>query len=252
MTSARRPLTYVVVLTFVLVAWELLTVTGLVKPILLASPPSVLAQLAALLQHPADVLGPIGVTLVETGTAFAIAAAAGIAVGLPIGVSRLLQAAYGPVLTTFSALPLVILYPILAATLGIGSPSKIALGALYGFFPVAIATSRAAAGVDRRLLVAARTMGARPTAVLAHVVLPAILAPTIAGLRVALALALVTVIAAEFIAGSDGLGYQLSAASQGLDTPLLFAVVVLTCAVVVLVNAVFNLATSILEKGIHR
>jgi ABC-type nitrate/sulfonate/bicarbonate transport system permease component len=250
--SWRRPSTYIAVILLILIAWELLTVTGAVKPILLASPADVWARLLFLGRTPLAVVKPVGVTLGEAGVAFVAAALIAMPVGIAIGSSALLRRAYVPLLTTANALPLVILYPVLAATLGVGSNSKIALGALYAFFPVAIATAQAAAHVDRRLITAAEVMGATRAQVTRTVVLPAIVAPIVAGLRVSLALTIVTIIAAEFISGADGVGYQLAASSQGLDTPTLFAWVVIACVLTVLVNVVFTITTNALLKGIKR
>jgi ABC-type nitrate/sulfonate/bicarbonate transport system permease component len=248
----RRPTTYLAVVIVVIVVWQLLTVTGAVKPILLASPPSVVTQLVALVKTPMLVLEPIGATLGEASLAFFGAIIVAIPLGILIGSSALLRRAWEPLLTTANALPLVILYPVLAATLGVGGGSKIALGALYAFFPVAIATARAAASVDTRLIVASEVMGATRAQLTRNVVLPAITEPIIAGLRVSLALTVVTIIAAEFISGADGVGYQLAASSQGLDTPTLFAWVVIACLFTIVVNVVFSLATNTLLKGIKR
>jgi ABC-type nitrate/sulfonate/bicarbonate transport system permease component len=250
--SWRRPSTYAVVVLAILIIWELLTVTGAVKPILLAAPSDVWARLSFLFATPSAVLGPVGLTLAEAGIAFGIAAIIGIPIGVGVGSSALLRRAYEPLLTTLNALPLVILYPVLAATLGVGSGSKVALGALYAFFPIAIATAQAAAHVDHRLITAAEVMGASRSQATRAVVLPAIAVPVIAGLRVSLALTLVTIIAAEFISGADGVGYQLAASSQGLDTPTLFAWIVIACILTVAVNVIFSVATNAVVKGIKR
>jgi NitT/TauT family transport system permease protein len=252
MTNARRPLTYVVVVVFVLAVWEVLTITGAVKPLLLAAPIDVAGRLGVLFEKPLAVVGPVGVTVSETLIAFATATIVGVPLGVVVGSSPLLRRAYEPVLTTLNALPLVILYPVLAATLGIGGESKVALGALYAFFPIAISTARAAAHSDRRLMIAAETMGASRAQIIRDVVVPGIISPIITGMRVALALAVVTIIAAEFISGSAGVGYQLAAASQGLDTPTLFAWVVIACAFTIVVNVLFSIATNLVMKGMKR
>jgi NitT/TauT family transport system permease protein len=250
--SWRRPATYVAVIVVLLVVWEALTVTGAVKPILLASPTDVWARLVFLAKTPASVLEQIGVTLAELGIAFLLSAVIALPVGVAIGSSGLLRRAYTPLLTTANALPLVILYPVLAATLGVGSESKVALGALYGFFPIAIATAQAAAHVDRRLIIASEVMGASRAQTTRSVVVPAIAGPIIAGMRVSVALTLVTIIAGEFISGENGVGYQLAAASQGLDTPTRFAWVGIACALTIVVSVVFSIATNALMKGIKR
>ncbi len=252
MTRFRRPVTYLAVVLAVFLAWQALTTSGVVKPLLLSSPADVWAALKALWSSPSTVLEPVAVTLRETTIAFVSAAVVAIPLGLLIGSSVLLRKAYEPMLTSINAVPLVVLYPVLAAIMGVGSSSKIVLGALYAFFPMVIATTRAAAQVDPRLLRAAQVMGASKAQSLRSVTVPAITEPVIAGMRVALALALVTIIAAEFIAGADGVGYQLGFTSQGLDTPTLFAWVLIACALTVVVNVAFTLTTNAVWKGIHR
>lgn len=252
MRSRQRWLTYTATVAVVLAVWVLLSATGAVQPLLLASPAQVWTAFGQLAATPAHIFTPVGVTVRETATAFGLAALVAVPLGVLVGSSRLLRRAYEPLFTSANALPLVILYPVLAATLGVGSASKTALGLLYAFFPMAIATMRATAHVDRELLAAAGTMGAGRATRTVTVVGPAILAPLFAGMRVALGLALVTVIAAEFISGAAGVGYELGAASQSLDTPTLFAWIVVACLLTVVVNLLFSLVTAGLQKGVYR
>lgn len=248
----HRYLVYAAVTAAVLGCWVALTSSGAVKPILLASPGDVWASLLLLGQHPGALIQPVGVTLLEMLAAFVIAAALAIPFGLLVGAYRFLTAAYEPILTTANALPLVILYPVLAAILGVGSSSKVVIGTAYAFFPIAIATLRSTATVDPRLVTAARTMGATSGQVLKSVLLPAVASPVIASMRVASGLALVTIIAAEFISGADGVGFELGTASQGLDTPTLFAWVGIACALTIAVNILFTTLTNTVQKGINR
>ncbi|NKZ02247.1 ABC transporter permease [Actinomadura latina] len=252
MISPRRVLVYAGTVAGVLATWWALAASGTVAPLLLPTIGSVWRVLAGLAGEPSRLAEPIATTLRETAAAFGAAALLALPLGVLVGSSRLLRRAYEPVLTSMNALPLVILYPVLAATLGVGSQSKIVLGALYAFFPIAIAAARATANVDGRLIVAARTMGATRAQWLRAVVLPAVLGPVLAAMRVSLGLALVTVIAAEFIAGAAGIGYQLGTTSQGLDSPGLFAWIVIACIVTVAVNLLFSVTTHVLQKGVHR
>jgi ABC-type nitrate/sulfonate/bicarbonate transport system permease component len=250
--SRARAFVYGAVLLVVVAAWFLLTATAVVKPILLASPADTWGALVALLREPNELVDAVTVTLGETLVAFLIAAAAAVPLGVLVGSSALMSRAQEPVLTSVGALPLVILYPAIAAIVGIGSSSKVVIGCLYAFFPMAIAALRAAATIDRRLVVAGAVMGASRTQLLSHVMLPAIAAPVIGSMRVAAGLALVTIIAGEFISGSEGVGYQLGVASQGLDTPGLFAWVTVACAVTIAVNGAFSVVTNTVQKGVTR
>lgn len=248
----RRASVYVGTVVAILLGWAVLAQSGMVQPLLLASPADTWASLVGLGGDHQGVLGPVGVTLGETAVAFVVALLLAVPAGVVIGSVTLLRRAYEPVLTTASVLPLVVLYPVLAATLGVGPPSKIALGALYAFFPMAIAALRAAATIDDRLVVAATTMGANRSQRLLSVVVPSVLPPVLASMRVALGLALVTIIAGEFISGAQGVGYELGAASQRLNTPLLFAWIVVACLLTVLINLLFTLLSNVARKGIYR
>lgn len=255
MPSARvrpRLAIYAGLLVAVVAVWWVLTAAGAVKPILLASPADVWEALLDLLRSPSAILRPIGITIGETLIAFAVAVVAALTVGLVVGSSRLLIKAYEPVFTSINSVPLVVLYPAIAAVVGIGSASKILLGCLYAFFPVVIAAVRAAATVDSRLLIAAHAMGATRRQRIAAVVMPGIVAPVIGSMRVAAGLALVTIIAGEFISGYQGVGYELGAASQSLDTPGLFAWVVLACALTIAVNIAFTVVANTIKKGVYR
>lgn len=252
-TRLRQRVTiYVALVAVVVAAWWALTATGAVKPILLAAPADVWDSLVNLLRTPSAILEPVGITVFETVVAFVIAVASALAIGLLVGASRLLVRAYEPVFTSVNSVPLVVLYPAIAAIVGIGSSSKIVLGCLYAFFPVVIAAVRAAATVDNRLLIAAHAMGATRRQRIVAVVLPGIVAPVIGSMRVAAGLALVTIIAGEFISGYQGVGYELGAASQSLDTPGLFAWVVLACVLTIAVNVAFTVVTNTIKKGVFR
>src|SRR5207302_1047314 len=76
---------------------------------------------------------------------------------------------FGPVLSGVIALPLIVLYPVLVAWLGIGVPSKIAYGAAAGFFPVALAAVLGMRGIDPRYAEMARAVGATPLQIVTQV-----------------------------------------------------------------------------------
>jgi ABC-type nitrate/sulfonate/bicarbonate transport system permease component len=248
----RRAGVYAAVLAAVLLAWWALTASGSVAPIIVPPIGDVGSALRVQLADPGTWAMAMGVTAARTAAAFLIAALAGVPLGVGLGRRRRLARAYEPLLGTVAAVPLVVLYPVLAATLGIGSASKVVLGGLCAFFPIAIAATRAVAQVDPALVTAMRAMGARPARLLRTVTFPAALPGIVAGLRLGIGLALVTVIAAEFIDGSSGVGYQLAAAGQGYRSADLFGWVVLAVALTVTVNAVFTFLTSALERTVRR
>lgn len=248
----RRAVTYVAVLATGLLAWWALTATQAVAPLILPPLDTVGSALRVVLADPGTWADAMGVTVVQAVAGFLIATLIAVPLGIILGRNPLLSRAYEPLLGTLAAVPLIILYPVFAATLGIGTSSKVVLGALYAFFPIAIAATRAVGQVDPQLVTALRSMGSRGAHLVRTVVVPSALPGIITGLRVGFGLALVTVIAAEFIAGSAGVGYQLAATSQGYHSADLFAWVLLAIGLTIAVNTAFTILASLLERSLRR
>jgi NitT/TauT family transport system permease protein/taurine transport system permease protein len=97
----------------------------------------------------------------------------GILIGALVGGLALLRTLFLPVFSSLYAVPIVILYPIFTAWLGIGSESKIAFAAAYGFFPVMLSTAAGIRTIDPQYILAARSMGATLSQQITRVVIPA-------------------------------------------------------------------------------
>lgn len=219
----------------ILLAWFLLAISEVVNPFLLPSPIDVARDLGAVLTDSAT-YPHLWTTLRQVLLAFGLAAALGIGIGLPIGWYRTLRKAYEPVLGMVYAVPLVVLYPVIALFFGIGATSKIVFGALYAFFPIVLATISAVSLVDQNLVSAGRSMGARGATLFRTVVLPAARPRIMVGLRLGIILATLAVVGGQYIAGTSGLGYLLATAGQSFQTVLMFAYICLTLAFAALVN----------------
>jgi len=133
--------------------------------------------------------------------------------------------------------PLVILYPVFTVWLGIGSESKIAFASIYGLLPTMLATAAGIQTIDPQLLLAARSMGATLRQRLLRVVLPAAIPTVLSGLRVGGALVIVGVVVAEMLISSAGIGYLISRYRTILDSPHVFAGVLVVLAMAVIFNA---------------
>lgn len=130
--------------------------------------------------------------------------------GLLLGSVAVLRDTLLPLASSFYAVPLVIIYPLLTAWIGIGAESKIVFGALYGFFPMLLATAAGVRTVDRQLLVAARSMGARPLQLVRLVMLPAAVPSVLSGMRLGSAMTAIGVVVAEMMAASSGIGFVIT------------------------------------------
>ena len=121
--------------------------------------------------------------------------------------------------------------------LGIGSESKIAFAAIYGFLPTMLSTAAGIQTIDPQLLLAARSMGATLSQRLVRVIIPAAIPTVLSGLRVGGALVIVGVVVSEMLISSAGIGYLISRYRTILDSPHVFAGVLLVLAMAVAFNA---------------
>jgi NitT/TauT family transport system permease protein/taurine transport system permease protein len=149
-----------------------------------------------------------------------------------------------PLVSSLYAVPLVILYPVFTVWFGIGAESKIAFAAIYGFLPTMLATAAGIQTIDPQLLLAARSMGATLSQRLIRVVLPAAIPTVLSGLRVGGALVIVGVVVSEMLISSAGIGYLISRYRTVLDSPHVFAGVLLVLALAM----VFNAAIRMIER----
>ncbi|WP_287096019.1 ABC transporter permease subunit, partial [Mesorhizobium sp.] len=108
--------------------------------------------------------------------------------------------------------------PLIIIWFGIGEPSKVLVIAIAMVAPIALSTTAGVKGVSRERINAARSLGATRRQVLTHVVLPSALPSILTGLRIALGAGWTTLVAAELIAATQGLGFMIQSAAQFLVT----------------------------------
>jgi NitT/TauT family transport system permease protein len=182
-----------------LLAWEVVPRTGLVPPVILAP---LSETLAVPFDHFSVFASALLATLGEIIAALAIAYIGGGITGIIVGSTRMLRISVLPLISSAYAVPLVVVYPILTAWLGIGSESKIWFGGIYGFFPMALASAAGMQTVDARYVLAARAMGATKAQLIWQVFVPAAIPALISGLRLGGALVAIGVVVAEMMAAT--------------------------------------------------
>jgi len=184
------------------------------------------------------------VTLTTVGEAYGLAVAFGILIGFSISRSRHAVRLFEPILSGIFAIPLTLFFPLFILFFGIGTGSKLAYGGLYALLPVAMTSIAAFARVDPGLIRGARSMGARPWALLRRVYLPAALPGILNGMRIALVICVAAVLGGETLASTAGVGYAIKLAEELMDIPRLYA----WLAFVVLASFALNLLLSAVES----
>ncbi|MSQ70678.1 MAG: ABC transporter permease [Betaproteobacteria bacterium] len=167
--------------------------------------------------------GQIVLTLYRCLSGFAIAAVAGVVLGLAIPRSRGVSWFLDPVISVALPMPKIVFLPIVTLWLGFGDVSKIFMVVIDSVFPVITATVAGTQAVEKELLWSARSMGASERQVWREIVLPAALPQVLTGLQVALPIALIVGIVTEMLTGADGLGGTMIQASRIADSPGVFA-----------------------------
>ena len=233
--------TNVAVFLGVLALWWVVTASGLIPPLFLPSPQSVVgAFLDANDCRPIQegsariVCGAQGYFLWEHLLAslqrIALGVLGGIAVGVVVGFAMALIPVLGrlfePYLNFLRALPPLGYIGLLIVWFGIGDTSKIWLLFLAAFPPIAMATIDGVRGIRTDRILAAQSMGASPVGVLRYVILPASLPSIVSGVRIATGFAWTTVVAAELNNGIPGIGGLAYLSGTQLQTPLTIACII--------------------------
>ena len=224
--KALRPYILIVVL---LAAWEIAARSGLWSPILFPSLERIGKELWLFVSRP-DGWWQAWVSLYRTFGGFALAAIAGVVLGMLMGRSAFVAKLLDPLFSGTYAVPKLALFPIFIFVFGLGSLSKIALIFLECLYPMTIITYHGTRSVERVFVWSAQNMGASRAATLARVVFPATLPYIFAALRVALPVALIVAIITEMISSVDGLGYLVTYSLSSLKTDRMLAIVVVISA----------------------
>lgn len=205
--------------------WWLVAKLGLVPRLFLPTPQEVVTQIGAVYRD-GYAGGSFGehvlASLFRIATAAAIAIAAGIPVGLLMGLNRWAKGIFDTPIEFYWPLPPLAYLPLMIIWLGIGETSKVTLLVLAMFAPICLSAQAGVRSLPIERVNAARSLGARPWQLLVSIVLPSALPEILTGIRIALGVGWGTLVAAELIASNRGIGYMIMSASQFLATDVVF------------------------------
>ena len=172
----------------------------------------------------------VWVTLHEIGLGFLIASAVGVALGTLLGEVPVLDRALTPYVVVLQVLPKVAIVPILLMWMGFGAASKVALAAIFGFFPIFAGTRAGVRSVDGGHRDLATTLQARPHHRLLLIELPSALPSILTGMEIGMVLATVGAVVGEYLSGGEGLGFLVVSYTGQLQIDEAFGVIVLLSA----------------------
>jgi NitT/TauT family transport system permease protein len=166
-------------------------------------------------------------TLYRIFGGFFLAALVGIVLGIAMGTSKRIHAICDIFVAAIYPVPKISLVPLLVIWLGSGNIFQIVLSALGCVFPILVNTIIGVRQCDEGLILAARDLGATRSQIQRKVVLPAAVPAIFGGLRLALGISIILIVAAEMQTAKYGLGARLQLAGQILETGQVFAILLL-------------------------
>ena len=207
-----------------LIVWEWLVRFFKVPALILPAPSAVFDHLVT---HRSLYIGFTQPTLIEILAGFAVAAIAGILLGIVVSFSELAKRTVYPLLVSSQMVPKVAIAPVFFIWFGTGLEAKVLISFLIAFFPIMVSTMVGLEAIEADMVRLFRSMGAGPYRTFMKLRLPAALPNIFAGLKIGMSLAVVGAVVAEFVAADRGLGYYLLYANGQLDTPGVFGALLL-------------------------
>ena len=206
-------------------AWALVTRSGLVAPLFLPSPGEVWTQFLAVASDGyanATLAEHLEASLFRILAAALVATATAVPIGLGMGLNRYVKGLCDPVIEFYWPLPPLAYLPLMIIWLGIGEASKVTLLTLAMFAPICLSAQAGVRGLPAERVNAALSLGGTRWQVLRSVVLPSALPEILTGLRIAVGVGWSTLVAAELIAATRGIGFMIMSAAQFLATDVVF------------------------------
>ena len=227
--------------------WQLLVMSGRVKPYLLPAPRLVLDRWLALARS-GVLWHHTAATLQEALAGFLVAAAIAIALGYVLARSEALMSVLAPYIALTQAVPILAFAPLLVVWFGLGLLPKVIICVLIVFFPMLINTIVGLRSIDQAMLLAARGLGASRWRVLWRIEVPLALRTLLGGVKMGITLSMAGAVVGEFVASDAGLGYLMNFGRTAYDTPTVFAASLTMAAL----GTIGFVAVSVLERMLIR
>lgn len=233
-----RPVTLVriAIILAVLVIWEAVAASGLLYRDVVPRLPIIGAAVWKLLST-RDFYWHLWVTGYEIGIGLALGGISGLVVGLVLGGNKLLSRAFEAYLYYLGPTPKIIFFPVMIMWFGVGSGSKVAMGALSCFFPIALSTAAGMRQIDPVLIRVGRSFRLNAWQMATKIYLPAMRAPIVNGVRLGLGVAIIGTLLAETKLSNSGIGFLIIQAYSLFDMPRMYAMLIVLFVLAIGANA---------------
>lgn len=224
-----------------LLAWDLTARNQWITPVLAKSPKQSWDYFTEAVDN-GELWSNAQATLLAVAIAWVLASAAGVVVGLALGLLPTVERILAPFLDAANALPRIALAPFFIVAFGIGTSAKVALASTLVFFIVLSASRAGVRSADSEWLRLSAVLGAKKHHLFWKVMLPVATPAIIASLRLGLIYALLGVIGSELIAAENGLGQLIAQYSSLFRLEAVYAILILLAIIAVVLNQVMAAA----------
>jgi NitT/TauT family transport system permease protein len=227
-TLMRKHAMKFLALISILILWQIVVMVFRIKEFILPSPLTIFAHLVVPeVAVKYQWLTHIGTTFSEIVISFVVTAIVGIAVAIVMTWSSILRQIITPIIILFNSLPKIALAPLFLLWFGYGIVPNVMIAFMIAFFPIVINTFTGLNAVDEDLLDLVRYLHASRWQIFLKIQLPNSLPYIFSGFKISATLCVVGAIVGEFIASTQGLGFLMKSAQGYMDTPPMFASLIL-------------------------
>jgi len=208
-----------------LAIWFAVTNLKLVSPILFPSPQEVWTTFTSILVHGYNGISfwqHLGITLFRLFSALILAILTAVPLGLASGMSKTIHSLVDSLIQFYRPIPPLAYYTILILWLGIGEGSKIVLLYLAAFAPIYISCVEGVHHLNQDYILSAKSLGAGKWSIFKWVIFPGSLPDVFTGIRTAMGVSFSTLVAAEMVASTSGIGWMVIDASKYLKSSVMF------------------------------
>jgi taurine transport system permease protein len=232
-----------------LFVWWMFTAMGWVKPLFLPSPQAVFGKFINVWQNGftnTPFLEHVGISAARVFGAFVLACLIGIPLGIGMGMSPFIRGIFDPPLEFYRPIPPLAYLPLMIIWFGIGETSKVLLIFLSVLAPVALGARSGVKSAAIEQIHAAYSFGASRWQVMTQVILPSALPEILTAMRIGIGFGWTTLVAAEMVAATKGLGYMVLTASQFLQT----STVIMGIFVIAIIAYSFDMLMRFVERRV--
>ena len=233
----------------IIFVWWFVTFMGWVKPLFLPSPVAVLNKFIQVWNEGftnTPFLEHVGVSAARVFGAFLLACLIGIPLGIAMGMTPIARGIFAPPIEFYRPIPPLAYLPLMIIWFGIGETSKVLLIFLSVLAPVTLGARSGVKSAAIEQIHAAYSFGASRWQVMRHVIMPSALPEILTAMRIGIGFGWTTLVAAEMVAATEGLGYMVLSASQFLQT----STVIMGIIVIAIIAYSFDMLMRFIERKV--